>query len=54
MARYADQVYCLNRRLLCSGAPDQVLTPETLGSLYGRAPAVYHHEHGQATKGLTP
>jgi zinc transport system ATP-binding protein len=54
VARYADQVYCLNRRLLCSGAPDQVLTPETLGSLYGRAPAVYHHEHGQATKGLTP
>jgi ABC-type Mn2+/Zn2+ transport system ATPase subunit len=48
VARYADQVYCLNRRLLCTGAPDQVLTPETLGSLYGAAPAVYHHRHGSS------
>ena len=48
VARYADQVYCLNRRLLCSGAPDQVLTPETLGSLYGAAPAVYHHHHQES------
>jgi zinc transport system ATP-binding protein len=54
VARYADQVYCLNRRLLCSGAPDQVLTPETLGSLYGAAPAVYHHKHGEATTGPAP
>jgi zinc transport system ATP-binding protein len=54
VARYADSVYCLNRRLLCSGAPDQVLTPETLGSLYGAPPAVYHHHHGEAPKGATP
>src|SRR5215813_4477582 len=54
VARYADQVYCLNRRLLCSGAPEQVLTPETLGSLYGAAPAVYHHHHDAAPAGPRP
>lgn len=54
VARYADQVYCLNRRLLCSGAPDQVLTPETLGSLYGAAPAVYHHNHRGSPAGAAP
>lgn len=50
VARYADQVYCLNRRLLCSGTPGEVLTAETLGSLYGAAPAVYHHDHGGTPK----
>jgi ABC-type Mn2+/Zn2+ transport system ATPase subunit len=54
VARYADQVYCLNRRLLCSGTPDQVLTSETLGSLYGAAPAVYHHNHSGSPKGVAP
>jgi zinc transport system ATP-binding protein len=51
VARYADQVFCLNRRVLCSGTPDQVLTAETLGSLYGAPPAVYHHDHGRAPGG---
>jgi zinc transport system ATP-binding protein len=45
VARYADQVYCLNQRILCHGAPEHVLTPATLGSLYGVTPGVYRHHH---------
>ena len=41
-ARYADRVFCLNKRMLCSGTPKQVLTPETLAGLYGVVPAEYH------------
>ena len=41
--RYAHQVLCINRRLMCSGPPGEILTPETLGRLYGPATALYHH-----------
>lgn len=43
VSRYADQVLCLNRRLQCVGRPGEILTPETLGRLYGPATALYHH-----------
>ncbi|MDE3197367.1 MAG: metal ABC transporter ATP-binding protein, partial [Acidobacteriota bacterium] len=35
VASYADLVLCLNRRLVCQGRPEQVLTPDTLAQLYG-------------------
>jgi len=41
-ARYANRVFCLNKRLICSGTPKQVLTAETLAGLYGVVPAEYH------------
>jgi ABC-type Mn2+/Zn2+ transport system ATPase subunit len=45
VANYADQVLCLNRRLVCQGKPEQVLTPETLQNLYGKEAMLYQHRH---------
>lgn len=43
--QYADQVLCLNKQLLCSGVPHQVLTNETLQRMYGSAHALFTHHH---------
>jgi zinc transport system ATP-binding protein len=43
--RYASRVLCLNRKLICQGAPKEILNDETLERLYGHAAAVYEH-HG--------
>ncbi|MCL5942074.1 MAG: metal ABC transporter ATP-binding protein [Actinobacteria bacterium] len=43
--KYADQVLCLNRRLLCRGAPRAVLQPEVLEQTYGALASSYHHHH---------
>ncbi len=43
--KYADQVLCLNRRLLCKGAPHAVLRPEILEQTYGALASSYHHHH---------
>ncbi len=43
--RYADQVLCLNQRLLCKGAPHSVLGPEVLEQTYGSLAASYRHPH---------
>lgn len=43
--RHADQVLCLNRELLCRGAPAEVLQPETLEQTYGPLRSSYHHHH---------
>jgi zinc transport system ATP-binding protein len=45
VTEYADVVLCINRRLLGSGAPEKVLTPEALASLFGTTPALYLHHH---------
>lgn len=41
--RYASKVLCLNRRGLCFGIPQEVLTPEILEKLYGTSHKYYHH-----------
>jgi zinc transport system ATP-binding protein len=41
--RYASRVLCVNRRLMCQGAPGDILNDETLERLYGHATAVYEH-----------
>ncbi len=41
--RYAGQVLCLNRRLLCAGPPTEVLTADALSRLYGPAMTLYRH-----------
>lgn len=43
--RYASQVLCLNRRLLCDGAPRQVLSNELLQSMYGAPVGHFMHHH---------
>ena len=45
VANYADLVLCLNRKLVCQGRPEQVLTPDTLKQLYGKEAVLYHHKH---------
>ncbi|MBZ5608932.1 MAG: metal ABC transporter ATP-binding protein [Acidobacteriia bacterium] len=45
--RYAQKVVCLNKSVVCQGAPVQVLNPEALATLYGES-GYYHHEHGPA------
>lgn len=43
--KYANQVICLNQKLVCTGIPSQVLNSESLAALYGQEAAVYHHPH---------
>lgn len=42
---YAQQVICLNRHLLCTGVPKEVLNQETFEKLYGRNLKFYGHDH---------
>jgi len=44
--RYAHQVLCLNRRLLCAGPPAEVLTAGAIAGLYGPTTTLYRHAHG--------
>jgi ABC-type Mn2+/Zn2+ transport system ATPase subunit len=41
--RYADDVLCLNRRLVCSGSPRETLTDEVIKSMYGEMMGAYMH-----------
>lgn len=45
--RYATKVLCLNKRNLCFGVPQDVLTPEVLQKLYGAPFKYYHHLHNE-------
>ena len=42
---FATKVICLNRDLICQGAPAEVLTPENLQKLYGHHTAFHNHNH---------
>lgn len=42
--RYADKVLCLNKEQLCFGAPQDALTNEQIGHLYGES-AFHQHEY---------
>lgn len=43
--RYATQVLCLNRQLLCAGAPREVLSNELLATMYGAPVSHFEHTH---------
>jgi len=43
--RLADRVLCLNKRMLCSGAPKEKLTPEAISNLYASPVKFYQHKH---------
>ncbi len=44
--RYADQVLCIDKRMICTGRPASVLTAETLERMYGHHAGLYsHHDH---------
>ncbi len=49
--RYATRVLCLNKRRVCVGTPQEVLTQEVLTRLYGAPVNYYPHDHSvQETK----
>lgn len=41
VGRYADLVLCINRRLVCQGAPRQVLSADTLKNLFGEEASIF-------------
>ncbi|MBC8414202.1 MAG: metal ABC transporter ATP-binding protein [Nitrospira sp.] len=41
--RYADNVLCMNRRLICTGKPEVALTDEVIKSVYGEMMGGYIH-----------
>ena len=41
---FADRVICLNRKMLCEGAPNAVLNKENLSALYGGDVTLYKHD----------
>lgn len=45
---YATKVLCLSKGVTCMGTPQEVLTPERLGELYGAPPKYYRHADGHA------
>lgn len=45
VSRYADEVICLNKKIVCAGKPETVITPETLNNLYGSNIGLYHQHH---------
>ena len=43
VSRYATRVVCIHHRLICTGAPDEVLQMPLLETLYGHPVGVYTH-----------
>jgi len=43
--KYADNVLCLNREMICYGVPATVLDPGSLAKLYGGEAGFYKHDH---------
>ncbi|MEA3255498.1 MAG: metal ABC transporter ATP-binding protein [Candidatus Altiarchaeota archaeon] len=42
---HGNNVLCLNKKMLCYGRPNEVLTPEGLEELYGTGVKFYEHKH---------
>ena len=40
--KYSKYVICINKKLCCFGRPKNIITPETLKSLYGDTAGLYH------------
>lgn len=43
--QYANQVICINKKMICSGTPKEVLDSTNLSKLYGAHTALYEHGH---------
>ncbi|MEW6602060.1 MAG: metal ABC transporter ATP-binding protein [Nitrospirota bacterium] len=41
--RYSDKVLCMNRKLICTGSPEETLTDEVIKSMYGEMMGAYIH-----------
>lgn len=47
--RWATNVLCLNRKVICVGSPETVVESNILKELYGSEKAIYKHEHRDET-----
>ncbi len=45
--KYANNVMCINKEMICHGIPAEVLDPKALASLYGGEASFYKHEHSE-------
>lgn len=46
VGRYADNVICLNKKLLCYGPPESAITSKNIQNLYGQGATLFkHHNH---------
>jgi zinc transport system ATP-binding protein len=43
--KYANNVICVNKEMVCYGEPSAVLDPNSLAKLYGGEASFYKHEH---------
>ena len=43
--KYANNVLCINKEMVCHGEPNEVLDPSSLAKLYGGEAGFYKHEH---------
>jgi zinc transport system ATP-binding protein len=43
--QFSTHVICLSRQTICAGSPREVLTPESLRTLYGGEVKYYQHKH---------
>jgi len=43
--KYANNVICVNKEMICYGSPNEVLDPAALVKLYGGETSFYKHEH---------
>jgi len=43
--RFVTQVICLNKQLVCSGPPKEMINDDTIGDLYGKNRVKHHHNH---------
>ena len=43
--KYASNVICLNKEMVCYGLPSEVLDPTALKNLYGGSVGFYKHDH---------
>lgn len=44
VAKMADQVICINKKMLCSGEPSEALTPDVVEKLYSKDVSFYTHK----------
>lgn len=42
----ADNVLCLNKKLICHGPPQTILTPKNLQKVFGEKTQYFQHHHG--------
>jgi zinc transport system ATP-binding protein len=43
--KYANNVMCINKKMICYGVPSEVLDPQSLAKLYGGEAGFYKHDN---------